>query len=69
MFMAMITLFRTSAAPFTRPPGLVSQLFDALRNRALARRRRQATVDLIHASPHLRRDIGATEDHFPGRGR
>ena len=25
-------------------------------------RRKQATIDLIHASPHLLRDIGATED-------
>ena len=26
------------------------------------RRQRQATIDLINASPHLLRDIGATED-------
>lgn len=31
------------------------------------RRRKQATVDLIHASPHLLRDIGATEGNLDGR--
>jgi len=36
---------------------------------ATQRRRRQATIDLIHSSPHLLRDIGATEDRFSGRGR
>lgn len=30
-------------------------------------RRRQATIDLIHASPHLLRDIGATNEHFSSR--
>ncbi|QQR35720.1 hypothetical protein JI749_15430 [Devosia oryziradicis] len=30
------------------------------------RQRRQTTVDLIHSSPHLLRDIGATADHFDG---
>ena len=34
-----------------------------------ARRRRQATLDLIHSSPHLLRDIGATEDQFSERHR
>ena len=34
-----------------------------------ARRRRQATIDLIHASPHLLRDIGATDYNIAGRGR
>ena len=33
------------------------------------RRRKQATVDLIHSSPHLLRDIGATEDSFSDRYR
>ena len=28
------------------------------------RRRKQATIDLIHASPHLLRDIGATVDNI-----
>lgn len=34
-----------------------------------SRQRKQATIDLIHSSPHLLRDIGATEDHFSGRGK
>ena len=34
---------------------------------AAQRRRRQATIDLIHASPHLLRDIGATEGNLGGR--
>lgn len=33
------------------------------------RQRRQATIDLIHASPHLRRDIGLTDDYVPSRSR
>ena len=32
-------------------------------------RRRQATIDLIHSSPHLLRDIGADGDHFICRGK
>ena len=31
------------------------------------RRRKQATIDLIHSSPHLLRDIGATEDKIVTR--
>lgn len=31
------------------------------------RRRRQATIDLIHSSPHLLRDIGASESDVTGR--
>ena len=31
------------------------------------RRRRRATIDLISASPHLLRDIGATEDRIGRR--
>lgn len=34
-----------------------------------ARRRKQATIDLIHSSPHLLRDIGATEGHLGDRRR
>lgn len=33
----------------------------------LTLRRRQATIDLIHSSPYLLRDIGATENHFSQR--
>lgn len=34
-----------------------------------ARRRRQATIDLIHSSPHLLRDIGATDHIISNRRR
>ena len=34
-----------------------------------ARRRRRATIDLIHASPHLLRDIGVSEGHVVERGK
>ncbi|MET3926255.1 hypothetical protein [Devosia sp. 2618] len=33
------------------------------------RKRRQTTIDLIHSSPHLLRDIGATEGRMVQRGR
>lgn len=33
------------------------------------RRRRQATIDLIHSSPHLLRDIGVSQDRLAGRNR
>lgn len=36
---------------------------------SIEQRRKQATIDLIHSSPHLLRDIGATEDHFSERGK
>ena len=32
-----------------------------------ARRRRQASIDLLHSSAHLRRDIGALEENFVER--
>ena len=35
----------------------------------IAQRRRQATIDLSHASPHLRRDIGILEESLCVRGR
>lgn len=35
----------------------------------LRSRRRRATIDLIHASPHLLRDIGAMEGCVVERGR
>ncbi|MCY1549635.1 hypothetical protein D9M68_858160 [compost metagenome] len=34
-----------------------------------AQRRRQTTIDLIHASPHLLRDIGVSEGHDGKRQR
>lgn len=33
------------------------------------RKRKQATIDLIHTSPHLRRDIGLADDYRGARGR
>lgn len=33
------------------------------------RRRRQASIDLLNSSAHLRRDIGLTEDFRGERGR
>ena len=34
-----------------------------------AYRRRQTTIDLIHSSPHLLRDIGVTDHNITSRGR
>lgn len=39
------------------------------RREASPRHRRQATIDLIHSSPHLRRDIGLLEEHVTKRHR
>ena len=50
-------------AAFHLPRGSFPRLFGA------AHRRRQATVDLIHSSPYLLRDIGATEHNITHRGR
>ncbi|WP_139198700.1 hypothetical protein [Devosia sp. YR412] len=36
---------------------------------SVTRRRRRATIDLIHSSPHLLRDIGVSEGHVVERGR
>lgn len=35
----------------------------------LRNRRRQVTIDLIHSSPHLLRDIGAVDGRIVERGR
>jgi len=35
----------------------------------IQQRRRQATIDLLSVSPHLRRDIGILEESFSQRGR
>ena len=37
--------------------------------REIEQRRRQATIDLLSVSPHLRRDIGMLEESFVVRGR
>lgn len=52
----MIAITKPVSAAFHLPRLGLSRLFGA------ERRRRQATIDLIHSSPHLLRDIGATED-------
>ena len=59
----MIAIAKPVAAAFHLPRLNFARLFGA------ERRRRQATIDLIHASPHLLRDIGATEDRFGERHR
>ena len=60
---AMSTIAKPIAAAFHLPPPRLRflRLFSA------DQRRRQATIDLIQASPHLLRDIGATEDRFAER--
>lgn len=64
MVIAMIAITKPVVATFHLPRLSFSRLFGA------QRRRRQATVDLIHSSPHLLRDIGATEGNFSDhRGR
>ena len=65
--MAMITLAKPSNAPLSRLLARLPQLFGALRLHAVARRRRRATIDLIHASPHLLRDIGVRDDQMNER--
>ncbi|WP_156460258.1 hypothetical protein [Devosia sp. Root635] len=59
----MNTIARPLIAAFHLPRWSMPRLFDA------ARRRRQATIDLIHASPHLLRDIGLGEGHDGKRQR
>lgn len=59
----MITIAKPVATAFHLPRLSFPRLFGA------KSRRRQATIDLIHASPHLLRDIGATEDRFSERHR
>ena len=59
----MIAITKPVATAFHLPRLSLSRLF------GIERRRRQATVDLIHSSPHLLRDIGATEDLFSDRHR
>ena len=67
--MAMLTLSKPARAYSFRFFTTLLTLPGQLDRHAAGRRRRQATIDLIHASPHLRRDIGLVEEHFSGRGR
>ena len=59
----MIANTKPIAATFQLPRLNFSRLFGG------ESRRRQATIDLVHSSPHLLRDIGATEDRFSDRHR
>jgi hypothetical protein len=60
MVIAMIAIAKPVATAFHLPRLKLPRLFRA------DRRRKQATIDLIHASPHLLRDIGATEHIVSG---
>ena len=63
MVIAMTVIAKPLATVIHFPRWLLPRLVDS------HRRRKQATMDLIHSSPHLLRDIGATEEHFGGRGK
>jgi hypothetical protein len=60
MVIAMIAIAKPIATTFHLPNWVFPRLVSA------ERRRKQTTIDLIHSSPHLLRDIGATADHFDG---
>lgn len=53
-----------------RPHATSIQLPEARRGNLsmISQRRRQATIDLIHSSAHLRRDIGFDNDYRGERG-
>jgi uncharacterized protein YjiS (DUF1127 family) len=55
------------AKSFATPPHTIR--WPSLRWFWIARKRRQTTVDLIHSSPHLLRDIGLSDGQIPFRGR
>jgi hypothetical protein len=63
MVIAMIAITKPLSTSFHLPRWAFARLWST------ERRRKQATADLIHSSPHLLRDIGATEDHFSERYR
>jgi hypothetical protein len=62
MVIAMIAIAKPVAVAFHLPRWSFPRLFGA-------DRRRRGTIDLMHASPHLLRDIGATEEHVGDRRR
>ena len=64
----MVNVMSTIAKPFATPIRLLPR-WTFPRLFTVQRRRRQATMDLIHSSPHLLRDIGATEEHVIRRQR
>ena len=57
----MTAIANTLATAIHLPRLSFPRLFDA------ERRRRQTTIDLIHSSAHLLRDIGATESNLGER--
>ena len=59
----MIATAKPLIAAINLPGIRLPRLFGA------AHRRRQATIDLLHSSPHLLRDIGATDSAGRERGR
>lgn len=63
MVIVMTALTKSRTAPF-RLPALHWPRFDTTE-----RKRRQTTIDLIHSSPHLLRDIGASDGRVVQRGR
>ena len=63
----MVNAMSTIAKPFVTLIRLPRWTFPRLST--VQHRRRQATMDLIHSSPHLLRDVGATEDHLTTRYR
>lgn len=65
--MAMISLSKPVHRRRSHLLATLSARLGQLGRHVAARRRRQATIDLIHASPHLLADIGATENHVSER--
>lgn len=63
MATAMTANTKSLAATLHMPRWAIPRLFGS------DRRRRQATIDLIHSSPHLLRDIGAIDHALPKRGK
>ena len=63
----MTTFAKTYSAPVAQP--IHVPRWDFLRLFSTRQRRRRATVDLIHSSPHLLRDIGVEDGRVVLRGR
>jgi hypothetical protein len=63
MVIAMTTIAKPLAVFFQLPRISFSKLSGN------NQRRRQTTIDLIHSSPYLKRDIGLLEEHFTLRHR
>jgi uncharacterized protein YjiS (DUF1127 family) len=61
MVIAMIALTKPVTAAFRLPHWRLPRLTST------ERRRKQAMIDLIHASPHLLQDIGVTDGMIAAR--